>query len=270
MNNKPIGVFDSGLGGLTCVKRLRELLPNEDIVYLGDTGRVPYGSRSKETINRFASDDIAFLESMGVKLIVAACATVSSVIEKRRVEGMSVPFLGVINSAAIKAASLTKGSVGVIGTSATVNSLAFPKAIAEINEEFKVQSVACPIFVPLVENGFFDEGNLVAIEAIKHYLKDMKDVDTLILGCTHYPLLRSNIQAYMPSAILVDSGAEVAHTAKEYLKNNSLLSDRKEEGSLRCFVSDSVESFNKNASLFLGKNEKFTTQYISLENLGTL
>lgn len=268
LNNRSIGVFDSGLGGLSCVKELRRLLPKEDILYLGDTGRVPYGSRSRETIRRYAADDLAFVESMGVKMIVAACATVSSSVDEELLSGLSVPFMGVIEAAAAKAAAVTKGHVGVIGTSATIRSGAFPREIGFINPNAKVQSVACPLFVPIVENGFFAGDNPIAHAAAEHYLKELAEVDTLILGCTHYPLLAGVIGRVLPDATLVDSGAETARAAAMFLEKQGLLKENG-AGTLRCFVSDSVESFSANASLFLGSNLSFTTEYVSLESLGS-
>ena len=187
-----IGVFDSGLGGLTAVRELRRILPGEDIVYFGDTGRVPYGTRGRDIIVEYAKQDIAFLLSKGVKAVIAACGTVSSTLPAEVAASLPVPYMGVVESAARAAVLATKtGRIGVIGTPATVASGSYPAAIRRLMPGAAITATACPLFVPLVENGYFGVQNPVTRLVAQDYLKDVKSagVDTLILGCTHYPLI---------------------------------------------------------------------------------
>ena len=194
MDNRPIGVFDSGLGGLTSVRELRRLLPGEDIVYFGDTGRVPYGSRSHETILQYARQDIAFLLSQNVKCIMAACGTVSSTYPPEEAAKLPVPYMGVVSSAARRAARATRSrKIGVIGTSATIRSHSYELMLRRLVPGAEITARACPLFVSLVENGYVDgsapDRQQVTKLVIAQYLKEVRDagVDTLILGCTHYP-----------------------------------------------------------------------------------
>ena len=185
MDNRPIGIFDSGLGGLTAVKEILSILPQEDIVYFGDTGRVPYGTRSKETIMKYAKQDMAFLQSKNVKMIIAACGTVSSVAGHIG-EALSLPFTGVLKPTALAACLAThKKRIGIIGTTATIKSGSYQKAILEINPDIQVFAQDCPLFVPLVENGFTSPDSDIVLSVIKHYLQPFMDadIDTLILGC---------------------------------------------------------------------------------------
>ena len=210
MDNRAIGVFDSGLGGLTTVRELRKLLPDERIVYFGDTGRVPYGNRSRETIRNYAMQDIRFLKRHEVKLVIAACGTVSSALTPELSAEAGVPFSGVVVPAAQAACAATvNGRIGVIGTTATVRSGAYGRAIRTINPDARTFGNACPLFVPLVENGFIQPDNEITAKVAEIYLKPMIDerVDTLILGCTHYPLIYDIIDRALGSRVtLIDAG----------------------------------------------------------------
>jgi glutamate racemase len=258
-NRLSIGVFDSGLGGLTTVKEINKLLPNEHIIYLGDTARIPYGGRSKETILKYATEDTAFLRKHNVKMIIAACGTVSSVLGGD-VLADDIPFLGVLAPAAAAAFSATKsGKIGVIGTSATIKSGSYEKAIKAIgteNSEMKIFGQACPMFVHLVENGYTDFENEAVRYFTEQYLKPIKDenVDTLILGCTHYPLLKNAIRTYMGDGVtLISPGEEAAKIAADMLSEKGLLAEN-DKGENRFFVTDSIENFEENAEIFLGES----------------
>lgn len=269
MNNRPIGVFDSGLGGLTVVKELRKILPGEDIVYFGDTGRVPYGTRGKDTILRYASQDIAFLKEHDVKMVVAACGTVSSTITDEMIKSIGVPYTGVVIPAAQSACAMSSsGRIGVIGTTATIRSMAFGRAIRSIRPNSVVIGKACPLFVPLVENGLIDKDNEITRLVAQMYLESIKkeDVDTLILGCTHFPIIYDIISQVMDySVVLVDPGKATAEYVKKYLIQNDLLAGAEKEGSERFFVSDSVEDFSKTASIFLDYSVSAEVERIDIE-----
>lgn len=266
MDNRCIGVFDSGLGGLTCVRELSKVLPGEDVVYFGDTGRVPYGSRSEETIKKYVRSDIEFLMTHPVKLIVAACGTASAIAVPELAVEYDVPVIGVVESAVSAAVSATKnGKIGVIGTSGTVRNGKYRDLLHKADKGFEVFAKACPLFVPLVENGYADHE--VAYIICREYLEDIKKggVDTLILGCTHYPIMKSVISSVMGDSVtLIDPGAEVARYVGEYLKSNELMSDNK-CGSNKYFVSDSTEDFGKIAGLFLGKDISDIVKQIDIE-----
>ncbi|MBQ5317716.1 MAG: glutamate racemase [Oscillospiraceae bacterium] len=258
MNNNAIGVFDSGLGGLTCVKELNKLIPNENIIYFGDNARVPYGARGKETILEYAKQDIAFIKKHNVKMIIAACGTVSSVLGSSKTSDGDIAFSGVLLPAAQTACSVTKnGKIGVIGTDATIKSGSYGKAIRSIRPDIKVIGNSCPLFVPLVENGFTDRNNPVTKLVVEQYLSPLKKegVDTLILGCTHYPIIRDAIADYMGENVtLISSGEEVAKYAYTTLMKNDMLSDSHTPGTNIYYTSDSVELFEENAHAFLGNS----------------
>ena len=254
MNNRPIGVFDSGLGGLTAVREIQRIMPGEDIIYFGDTGRVPYGTRSRETIIRYTKEDIDFLLRHDIKLVVAACGTASSVALPVLYDKYDVKIMGVLEAACKKAVSVTKNNrIGVIGTAGTVKSGKYAELITKLSPKMQVFSAACPLFVPLVENGYSESkaAELIA----KDYLLPLKNekVDTLILGCTHYPLLTKVISDIMGDEVaLLSPGALAAEEARRYLQKENLLSDR-ESGTSRFYVSDSVENFAELGGTFLGK-----------------
>ena len=256
MDGRPIGVFDSGLGGLTTVRELCRLLPGEDIVYFGDTGRVPYGSRSRETIVRYARQDVAFLRTFDLKLIVIACGTVSTTALEVLAQENPIPVLGVVAPAAAAAARSTRNDrVGLIGTQASIRSGAYEALIHKEDPAAQVFSQPCPLFVPLVENGRFKPGDVVIETVAAEYLAPLKaaGVDTLVLGCTHYPLLEGVISAQMgPEVTLVNAGAEGARAAAARLAELDALSGRNGGGTCRYFVSDRQEDFSRLASIFLG------------------
>lgn len=257
MDNRPIGVFDSGLGGLTAVKQLEQVLPGESLVYFGDTGRVPYGSRGKDTILRYARQDMDFLLAQNVKAVLAACGTVSSTARDIG-ESLGVPYFDVVLPTARAAAAATKNKkVGVIGTNATIHSDAYRKALLQLDYKLQVFSQPCPLFVPLVENGRFRPGDIVIETVAAEYLAPLKaaGVDTLVLGCTHYPLLEEVIAACMgPGVALVSAGAEGARAAADFLRARGALSGRSDGGACRFFVSDRQEDFARLASIFLGRD----------------
>ena len=253
MDNRPIGVFDSGLGGLSTAKELMNILPNESVEYLGDTGRVPYGSRSREIINLYARQDEEFLLSKNVKMIIAACGTVSSVAADTG-NALPVPFLGVVTPAARAAAKATKnGKIGVTGTSATIKSKSYEKALHEINPDFEIISVDCPLFVPIVEQGYIDPGDELTLIAAERYLRKVREfgVDTLILGCTHFPLISGTISRIMGNDVtLISAGKAAALECAHLLKANGALNDGKTEKTAKFYVTDRPEGFYKTADLF--------------------
>ncbi len=254
MKNDAIGVFDSGMGGLTAVQELNRILPHENIIYFGDTARIPYGSRSRETILRYAKEDVAFLRQHKIKMIIAACGTVSSVAAEHPIV-TDLPFTGVI-APAIEAACLAtkKKRIGIIGTPATIKSGSYIKAIAQTHPDVMVIPQACPLFVHLVENGYTDFNNPVTRLVAQEYLEPVRreNVDVLILGCTHYPVIADLIGDIMgPDVTLISAGAEAAQFAKQCLEEQGLLSDRTEKGKNTYYVSDSTEMFEENARFFL-------------------
>lgn len=251
--NQPIGVFDSGLGGLTVVKALMRQLPREDIVYFGDTARVPYGTKSPESIIRFSNENVALLRKRNVKMIVIACNSSSAHALPSLHETYDLPIVGVIESGSRAAIKATKNKkVGIIATPATINSYAYPQEIARVDSAIKVLSQACPLFVPLVEEGWSTKP--VTVSVAKEYLKTMKGkIDTLILGCTHYPLLKVTLKKVLgPKVKLVDSAEEIARDVSELLQKHGALNDQAERGKQHFLVSDEPSHFQKLARRFLG------------------
>jgi glutamate racemase len=250
---KPIGIFDSGIGGLTVAKEIMNLLPHENIVYFGDTARVPYGSKSKETITRFAKEGVSFLMKQDVKMIVIACNTVSATCLEELQEMLPVPVVGVIEPGARAAVKATRnGRVGVIGTERTVKSGAYEKAIQTLNGTIKIFSKACPLFVPLVEEGWLE--NEVAYHTAKIYLDPLQKegIDTLVLGCTHYPLLKPTLKKVVgDGVILVDSALETAREVAGILFEKCLNREKKDAPSYQFFVSDDPDRFVKVGETFL-------------------
>ena len=243
----PIGVFDSGVGGLTVVREMIRQLPNENIVYFGDTARVPYGSKSQNTIIRFSEQIIRFLKKKKVKAIVIACDTASALALDAVRDEFEVPILGVVIPGARAAVEATQNlKVGVVGTDATVQSGMYTKIIHGMNPEITVIEKACPLFVPLVEEGFKE--HKVTQEIIDFYLESIKrtDIDAMILGCTHYPLLRSKIRAYMGDGIqIVNPAYETAMDLKKLLKEQDMVNDGQKApySHYEFFVSDAAEKF---------------------------
>ena len=268
MNQKAIGVFDSGLGGLTAVREMLRILPDEDIVYFGDTGRVPYGSKSNDTIKKYALQDARFLRKMGVKMIIAACGTVSSVAPDLT-DQLGVPYTGVVYPTCFSAIQATKnGRIGVIGTAATIASHSYKNRIEKKHPEYTVIEQACPLFVPLVENGMTDPDDEIVRLTVKRYLGVMKDngVDTIILGCTHYPLLAEAIAREMGGgATLIDSGKETALYTKKILEQEGLLRPEGSGSEQRYYVSDTPEDFEKYAGIFLKRNIDNQVRQINIE-----
>lgn len=268
MNKKPIGVFDSGLGGLTCVKEMKRLLPHEDIVYFGDTGRVPYGGRSREIITEYTRQDANFLLSQDVKLIIAACGTASSVVPDLGAR-LPVPYTGVVAPTSLAAAAATRnGKIGIIGTSATIKSGSYRRELEQIRPGVTLYETECPLFVPLAENGFLDPEDDIPRLVAERYLTGLRaaGVDTLILGCTHYPLLTRVISRVMGEQVtLVNSGKETAVHAARLLQENGMLNHREEEGAARFFVSDSTEGFESIAARFLGQDMKGSVSRIEIQ-----
>lgn len=250
---KPIGVFDSGIGGLTVVKRIASVLPSESIVYFGDTARVPYGSKSNETVIEYAVQDAQFLMKKGVKAIVVACNTASSVALDELKSRFPVPVIGVIEPGAGMAAKLsTGGRIGVIGTRATVNNHAYAKKILEINPKLEVFETACPLFVPLAEEGWHEHpSSYIIAQEYLHELQ-MKDIDTLVLGCTHYPILANVIQKVMGDKVqLIDSGIATSEVVRRELERIGLVSNSNAMGRMSFYVSDIPSTFQKIARIFL-------------------
>ena len=270
MSEQAIGVFDSGLGGLTAVKEMVKVLPQENIIYFGDTARVPYGSRSEETIRQYAAQDAAFLLSKNVKMIIAACGTVSSVATELK-DTLPVPFTGVVIPTATAAVRATRnGKVGMIGTSATVRSCSYKNEILRQNEKITVYQQDCPLFVNFVENGFISEKDLLVQLLVERYLCDLKKngIDTLILGCTHFPIIAEAISDYLGKNVrLIDSGKETALYAANILNNHGLLNHSETIGSCSYYVSDTVEGFMHTAEIFLGKSVHDEVKHINIEKV---
>src|SRR5881296_259993 len=242
---RPIGVFDSGIGGLTVVKALRDLLPNESIVYLGDTARVPYGPRSAETVQRYALELAEMLTRRNAKVLVVACNTVSSVALPILMTKFSVPVIGVIEPGARAALQASRNRhIGVIGTRATIRSGAYEKALRAADNNVCVSSRACPLLVPLIEEGLLNDE--VTDRMILRYLDPLlaDDIDTLVLGCTHYPLLTGAIARILKRQImLVDSAQNCAHVVEEMLDRQSLRAARLNRGELHVALTDAADNF---------------------------
>ena len=237
MDNRPIGVFDSGLGGLTAMRELIRTLPNESILYFGDTGRVPYGSRGREIIRKYAKQDMNFLIRHDVKAVLAACGTVSSVARD-------------------------------IGDALPVPSGSYRKEIERLAPKTEVFEQACPLFVPLVENAFVSPDDPIPRLTAERYLTPIREagVDTLILGCTHYPIISETIRRVMGENVtLISSGREAAKSCRTVLEENGLLCDGKTDGTQQYFVSDDTESFYKVAELFLGQSVESCVECIDIE-----
>lgn len=255
-DSRPIGVFDSGLGGLTTVRQLLRRLPHENIVYFGDTGRVPYGTRGENVIRKYAAEDCAFLMQHDVKIIIAACGTVSSV-APGVLKDLPLPTISVVTPASRVAASVTKnGIIGVLGTAATVKSGSYAKAVKAAKPDAKIHAIACPMFVPIVENGWNGVKDEVAKLAVERYLQPLKEAgaDTVILGCTHFPLLAPVIQNFLgEDVILVDAGEEAARVCQVRLAETGMLNRENEsEGDVNFYVSDQPSGFSTLAERFLG------------------
>lgn len=265
MNLKPIGVFDSGLGGLTVVKEIRKVLPNENIIYLGDTARIPYGTRSRETVIKFALEDAEFLADKNVKCIVIACNTASALaflsVKKKSV----VPVFDVITSGSYDAVRNTGTKrIGVIGTRATIGSMAYEKTIKKIDPSIRVYSQPAPLLVPLIEEGVI-RGSLLK-SLLRGYLKDFKqkNIDILILGCTHYPIIYSEIKYEAGNIKLINPGKYLSQNLKSFLDDGKLGASGKTIGKTEYFVTDLTERFIETAEMFLGEKIKGKVKKINL------
>ncbi len=265
---KPIGVFDSGIGGLTVVKRISSNLPKEDIVYFGDTARVPYGSKSNSTVIEYSIQDAKFLINKNVKAIVVACNTSSSVALADLRKSFNVPVIGMIEPGSQAALKATKnGKIGVIGTRATVSNKAYSNQIKKFNSEIQVFEKACPLFVPLAEEGWIK--HKATYDIAEEYLKELreKEIDTLVLGCTHYPILSDVIQNVIGDKVnLIDSGIASAEAVKVELDRYDLNTNKNSMGNQEFFVSDIPVKFKEVAEIFLGKDIS-EVQKIDLEML---
>ncbi len=255
-NKSCIGVFDSGLGGLTVVDGLMSLMPNENIVYFGDTANMPYGTKTKEEITQYVLQNMEFLSSFNLKAVVIACNTADSVARKKLQEIYSLPIFGVVSPTSKQAVDSTKNDkIGVLATNAVINSKAYQDEIHRLNADVEVTAIACPKLVPLIEDGHFSRGDELAVRALGEYLKPMKEsgVDTLILGCTHYPLLQDTIADMLPGVTLISSSAAAAMSAKAELESLGKTESRNEKGEHSFFVSKDPDSFYHNAKMILGE-----------------
>lgn len=255
MNSKPIGVFDSGIGGLTVVHALTRRLPHENIVYFGDTARVPYGPKSPQVVREYAAQDVDFLLSKDVKMVVIACNTVSAVALDIVQKHARLPVIGVIMPGAVAALAATRRKrVGIIGTRATVNSNAYTNAVRQLDDEVQVFAQECPLFVPLAEEGWID--HMVTDAVAKEYLFPLKQekIDTLILGCTHYPILKRAISAAVEGTVtLIDSGEATAVEVERVLDAHGLRNPSKQRPNLQFHVSDIPAKFAEIGERFLGQ-----------------
>lgn len=251
----PVGIFDSGVGGLTSAKRFFQLMPGENVIFLGDTARNPYGTKTKETLATYANDDVDFLQRKGVKAIIIACGTISSNVPVAQLHNLNVPIVELVNptvQAAIKATKTKR--IGIIGTPATIKSGSFNNRIKSINKEIETISFGCPQLVTLVQEGKIDESDFVTVNVCKEYLAPIKafGVDTLILGCTHFPLLSKIIQKIMGDDVtLIDSGYEAAMEAKRILESRDMQRDGVRD-QVDYYVTSEPEIFDQVANIFLG------------------
>lgn len=255
MNNKPIGVFDSGIGGLTVLKEIFDVLPQESTLYLGDTARVPYGIRSAETVTRYSFENTDFLVACGIKALVVACNTASAVSLDRIKERLEVPVIGVIEPGSRAAVRATRNKrIGIIGTEATINSSAYARTIKAMDSTIDVIGLPCPLFVPLVEEGLADSE--IAVMVAERYLSGMKNrgIDTLVLGCTHYPLLKGVISRVMGEGVtLIDSAVETVREIKAVLIRSGMERNSPTLPLRRFYVTDAPERFIRVGERFLGQ-----------------
>lgn len=270
MDDRAIGAFDSGMGGLTTVRELIRRLPGEDVVYFGDTARVPYGSKGADTIIKYARQDVAFLRTFDLKAIVIACGTVSTTALEVLTRENPLPVIGVVEPAARAAVAATKtGRIGLVGTKTTIASGAYERTVHQLMPQAEVTARACPLFVPLVENGRYAPGDPLVELLVEEYIAPFKaaDVDTLVLGCTHYPLLWDAIAAYLGDDVtLISSGAACIDTVAQLLETRDMKSSKTQGGSHRYFASDSAQDFEALASIFLGENIQGQAKQITIED----
>lgn len=268
MDMRPIGVFDSGLGGLTAVKALRTLLPGEDLIYFGDTARMPYGQRDRETLIEYARQDVRFLRRFDVKAVLIACGTATTAALDTLRRELDVPVMGVVEAACRKASAVTaSGSVGMIATRASVRSGVYEETLKRLAPEAILESVACPELVTLAEQGRFRLPDRALEETAEGYLSPLRarGIDTLILGCTHFSLLREAVGTLMgPTVTLVDASAEAAAAFRDLLRERELLAER-ETGTARFYVSGSPATFRQSAAVFLDEDLRDGPERIDIE-----
>ncbi len=251
-----IGVFDSGIGGLTVAKSIIQKMPNENIIYFGDTAHLPYGTKSDKQIRQYVMDDVHFLQQFDIKALVIACNTADSVARKTVQEHFDLPIFGVIKPASKRAARMTENNrIGIMATPATVRTGAYAEKIRRYNPRAEVFQLACPLLVPLVENSRYKADDPVVKIVLNEYLDQLraKDVDTIVLGCTHYPLLEEAVRAFVPEMTVISSSEAAAQTLLEGLQKEGL--DRETgEAQYRYYVSDDPEHFTDNARIFMGED----------------
>ncbi len=269
MDGRPIGVFDSGLGGLTAVHALWRILPEEDLIYFGDTARVPYGGRSRETLLQYARQDVRFLRTFDLKAILIACGTVTTTSLPVLQAENDLPMVGVVEPACRRALSVTrKKRIGMIATQASVRSGAYEAALRRLDPEVEVICEPCPLFVPLVEAGRIRRGDVVIETVAREYLEPLRatGIDTLILGCTHYPLLTDIIGDIMgPEVTLVSAGEESAFELKRMLTAGDMRASGERQGTTAFYVSDRTEDFERIASTFLQEDLRCMARRIDIE-----
>lgn len=263
MDNRPIGVFDSGVGGLTVVNEIRKIMPHEDVIYLGDTARVPYGAKSRETIINYGREIVRFLTDNQVKAIIIACGTVSSNAYDLLCREFDIPLIDVISPGVQACLDTAPSRVGFIATEATIRSGAFPRLISAQKPGVIVYARACPLFVPLVEEGWID--NAVTQLVAEAYLEDWRAqaIDTLVLGCTHYPLLANVIARITGPACIINMAEYTARAAHRLLTEREMLAGSQTAPNYRFYVSGYADKFNRMAQLILG--EAFNAEKIDLE-----
>ncbi|QQR79465.1 MAG: glutamate racemase [Deltaproteobacteria bacterium] len=255
MSSAAIGIFDSGIGGLTVLREIQKKLPKENIVYLGDTARVPYGTKSAETVTLYSMHNVNFLLQKNVKMIVVACNTASAFALPSLQKKYSLPILGVIEPGSEVAIQKTKsGHIGVIGTEGTIRSQAYQNTLSKLRSDLQISATACPLFVPLAEEGWItgEVPEKIAATYFEKLKQAIHTIDTLILGCTHYPLLKSTIQKVVgPEVVLIDSAEATAFYTEKILKEKNLLNTVLENGKVSFYVTDSAEKFKNVGELFL-------------------
>lgn len=274
MKDRPIGVFDSGAGGLTVVRELHRLMPGENIVYFGDTGRAPYGTRSKETIIKYAHQAVSFLMKREVKALIAACGTISSVLDEKTVRemGVDIPYTGMVMPATRTACAMSAGGrVGVIATPASIRTGAYGRAMRSIAPLTKLFGNACPLLVPLVENGMISPENQITRLAVEMYLAPLirEEIDTLILGCTHFPILYDIINHVLEYKVtLIDPGVATVREFQTELMKRDLLREADSGGQTEYCVTDSVEHITGIANTFLQEEIGGHVKHIDIESIG--
>ena len=254
MDKRPIGVFDSGLGGLTVVREIRQILPTEDIVYLGDTARIPYGTRSRETVIKFALEDAQFLVKQNVKCLIIACNTASAFAKNAVKKSVQLPVFDVISAGSYDAVKKSKTKrIGVIGTRGTIGSQAYQSSILKLDQSSSIFSYPCPLFVPFIEEGEI-KGKLIQ-NLVDRYLTPFKDkhIDTLVLGCTHYPIIEPLIKRRFNKVTLVNPGEFLAKKLSKFLAQHDLLNRKGNKGKMQYFVTDLTDRFVTVAGMFLGE-----------------